>query len=88
MDNPLPPVRGTLGPERAQRAEVPGQVEVNILELRLEYRPDLEGINSWWRLEFDDKAWDVVGPPTIRKFTVRQTRHIALHVRERGVGIG
>lgn len=67
-------------PQRSARAEVPGQVSINVV--RLIVNPDLDRVDLWSRVEFNGKQWDVVTPPALHIGT-RHTRHWSIDVRER-----
>lgn len=67
-------------PQRSARAEVPGQVIINVVRLILD--PNIEDMDIWSRVEFNGKQWDIVTPPSYHHGT-RHTRHWSIDVRER-----
>lgn len=73
-------VRCALIPQRSARAEVPGQVQINITRMLVD--ADLEGVSLWSRVQVLGKSWDIVTPPAYHHGT-RQTRHWSIDIRER-----
>lgn len=67
-------------PQRSARAEVPGQMVINVVRLIVD--PNIADMDIWSRVEFDGKQWDVVTPPSYHHGT-RHTRHRSIDVRER-----
>lgn len=72
-------VKAAVIPQRGQEAEVPGQVVIDVVRLIV---PDLEGVQAWSYVEYDDSVWDVIAPP-VKHFGSRQTRHWAIDIRRR-----
>jgi hypothetical protein len=70
-------------PQRSARAEVPGQQRINVV--RIGVPGHIQGLDLWTRLEFQDRQWDVVTPPSYHHGT-RHTRHWSIDVRERPSG--
>ena len=66
--------------QRSARAEVPGQLGINVIRIGVD--ADLEGVNLWSRVEILGKTWDVVTPPAYHHGT-RHTRHWSIDLRER-----
>jgi hypothetical protein len=67
-------------PQRSARAEVPGQLGINVLRIGLP--ADLDGVNLFSQVELLGKLWDVVTPPAYHHGT-RHTRHWSIDLRER-----
>lgn len=67
-------------PQRSARAEVPGQVSINVVRLIVD--PNIAGLDLWSLVEFNDRQWDVMTPPAYHHGT-RHTRHWSIDVRER-----
>lgn len=80
MDSPSIPTKAAVIPDRAQRAEVPGQQVVNIVRLLVKRMP---GLGPWARAEFWGRMWDVTVPPEERQNVPRPNRHMVVEVRER-----
>lgn len=67
-------------PQRSSRAEVPGQMQVNVN--RIIVRHDMPDVDLWSRVEVNGKVWDVAAPPAYHHGT-RRTRHLSIDLRER-----
>lgn len=67
-------------PQRSQRAELPGQQDIDIMRMLVDH--DLPGVDSWSRVYWDGSMWDVVVPPAYRHGT-RHTRHYSVDLRRR-----
>lgn len=78
-------VRASQNPDRSARAEVPGEMEINVITLRIPRF--LEGVNLRSRAEWDGQWWDVVAPPGDR-IGNRHTGHWTLTLRKRPGGGG
>lgn len=78
-------VRASVVPDRSARAEVPGEMEIDVITLRVP--PDLADVNLRSRVLWDGDAWDLVAPPSDRVGT-RHTRHTTLTMRKRPGGLG
>lgn len=70
-------------PQRSARAEVPGQLAINVIRIGID--TSVEGLDLWSRVELLGKSWDVVTPPAYHHGT-RHTRHYSLDLRERPNG--
>ncbi len=68
-------------PQRSSRAEVPGQVVINVV--RLIVSPDIRDVDIWSRVEFNGSEWDIAAPPSFHNGSSRHTRHWSIDVRER-----
>ena len=66
--------------DRSNRAEVPGQAQVDVITLRIPHR--LDGIALYSLAEWHGEWWDVVSPPANRVGT-RHTRHTTIQLRWR-----
>lgn len=66
--------------QRSARAEVPGQLAINVI--RIGVPADLEGVDLWSKVEILGKLWDVAAPPAYHHGT-RHTRHWSIDLRER-----
>lgn len=73
-------VRAIMIPQRSARAEVAGQVQINVT--RMIVAANLEDVNLWSRVEWNGQLWDVVTPPAYHHGT-RKTRHWSIDIRER-----
>lgn len=69
--------------QRSARAEVPGQLGINVIRIGVD--ADMEGVDLWSKVEVLGKVWDVVTPPAYHHGT-RHTRHWSLDLRERPNG--
>lgn len=78
FDNPIVR-RASWTPQRSSRAEVPGQVEVNVIRVQLP--PDLPNVGLWAEVDFLGKRWDVAAPPSEYGGT-RHVRHDSVDLRE------
>lgn len=67
-------------PQRSARAEVPGQVVINVVRLIID--PNVKDMDIWSKVEFNGSEWDIVTPPSYHHGT-RHTRHWSIDVRER-----
>lgn len=68
-------------PQRSQRSEVPGQQEILVIRIGVDY--DLD-VSLWSRVYWDGRYWDVAAPPQ-RHQGARQVRHQSIDLRERTV---
>lgn len=82
LDRPIH-TRAAGIPQRSSRAEVPGQLEVNVV--RLIVKANLEGVTLWGQVEWDGSTWDIAAPPAKRAGT-RHVRHWSIDIRERPNG--
>lgn len=67
-------------PQRSARAEVPGQMHINVI--RIGTAADLPDVDIYSRVEYAGTVWDVVTPPAYHHGT-RGTRHWSIDLRER-----
>ena len=72
--------KGWFIPQRSARAEVPGQVQIDVTRMGVD--TDLPGIDLWSRIEWMGGQWDVVSPPAYHHGT-RHTRHWTIDLRAR-----
>ena len=79
MDDPIP-IKAWFVPQRSARAEVPGQVQIDIMRIGVD--ANLPGIDLWSRIEWNGSQWDVVSPPAYHHGT-RHTRHWTIDLRKR-----
>ena len=68
-------------PQRSAKAEVPGQKQIDIMRIGVDY--GVEDVGLWSRVELDGRMWDVVSPPALHWGTPR-TRHWSIDLRARG----
>lgn len=74
-------------PDRASRAEVPGQQEVEVVNMLVD--PNLEGVGMWSRVFAMGKWWDTSAPPQFHNGPSKRTRHWTIPLRRRpNVGPG
>lgn len=73
-------VRCAIIPQRSGRAEVPGQLAINVV--RMIVAPDLEDVDLWSRVAVAGSTWDVVTPPAYHHGS-RKVRHWSIDLRER-----
>lgn len=81
-DNPIS-CKASAIHQRSSRAEVPGQVEVDVYRLTLP--ANLEGVGLWSVVEWRGVLWDVQAPPAYRHGT-RAVRHVSMDIRARPSG--
>lgn len=74
------PVRAVFIPQRSARAEVPGQVQIDVMRMIVD--ANLPDVDLWSRVEWLGSQWDVVAPPAYHHGT-RHTRHWAIDIRKR-----
>lgn len=67
-------------PQRGARAELPGQMEINVVRIGTAH--NLGEVGLWARVEMLGTTWDVVTPPSYHHGT-RHTRHWSMDLRER-----
>ena len=78
-------VSAWIVPDRASRAEVPGQQEIDVYTIGT--KADLTDVDLWSRIEWDGRWWDMVSPPA-KHIGTRHTAHWTLTVRKRPDGDG
>ena len=76
-------VRASVAPDRSARAEVPGEMEINVITLRIE--SDLADVTLRSRAQWDGEWWDVVAPPAHHEGN-RHSAHWTLTLRKRPGG--
>lgn len=76
-------VKAWVFSQRSARAEVPGQLGINVIRIGVD--ADMEGVSLWSMVEILGKLWDVAAPPTYHHGT-RHTRHWSIDLRERPDG--
>lgn len=69
-------------PQRGSRAELPGQMAIEVVRMIVRHGPDLANFDLWARVTYDGKQWDVVNPPEYHHGT-RHTRHLSVDLRRR-----
>ena len=79
MDSPIP-VTAAFIPQRSQRAELPGQQDIDITTMIVD--AELPGVDSWARVHWRGSMWDAVVPPAYHHGT-RHTRHVSIALRRR-----
>ena len=73
-------VRCAVIPNRSARAEVPGQVETNIVDCIT--TANLDQVSIWSRAKLNGTWWDLVTPPAMH-YGPRNIRHWTFSLRER-----
>jgi len=73
-------VRAALIPDRSARAEVPGQMHIDVVKMIT--TADLSGVDIWSRVEWNGRWWDCVSPPGLH-IGNRHTRHWSIMLRAR-----
>lgn len=92
-DSPIE-VRCWIYPQRSSKAEVPGQVGIDVIRVGFNTRhPDgtpIEGVSLWSMARYNGRDWDLVSPPELHWGT-RHTHHYSVDMRARpgdpGTGI-
>jgi hypothetical protein len=79
LANPVE-TRVWIFPQRGARAELPGQMEINVIRIGTAH--NLGEVGLWARVEMLGSVWDVVTPPAYHHGT-RHTRHWSMDLRER-----
>lgn len=77
--NPMP-VKVWTFPQRSAKAEVPGQMDIDVTRIGTNH--NLAGIELWSQLTFMGEEWDMVTPPAYHHGT-RHTRHWSIDIRKR-----
>lgn len=85
MDSPQT-VRIGISGDRANRAEVRGDVEIEVYNIRLPAK--LEGVGPGALIQWDDSDWDVIQPPFLRKTRTHSVRHLTSQMRRRPYASG
>lgn len=73
-------VRAVFVPQRSARAELPGQMEIDVVRMLVD--ANLPGVTLWSQVEWNGGQWDVVSPPSYHHGT-RHTRHWSIDLRKR-----
>lgn len=73
-------VRAAFIPDRSARAEVPGQMHIDVVNMLTD--ADLSQVNIWSRVEWAGRWWDAVSPPSLHVGN-RHTRHWTITLRAR-----
>lgn len=81
--NDVHEVKAWVFAQRSARAEVPGQMAINVIRIGVD--AGLEGVDLWSKVEILGRVWDVAAPPTYHHGT-RHTRHWSIDLRERPDG--
>lgn len=74
-------VRMGITADRTSRAEVRGNVEIEVYEIRLP--ASLKGVGPGAVVIWDDSEWDVVAPPQLRPTRTHSVRHQTVQIRRR-----
>jgi hypothetical protein len=72
---------GWVIPQRSSRSEVPGQQEIDVLRIGVDFNLN---ISLWSRVQIEDTFYDVAAPPGRRNGS-RHTRHQTVDLRKRTV---
>lgn len=80
MDDPIP-VKAAFVPQRSTRAEVPGQVQIDVVRMLVD--ANLPGVDLWSQVEWNGSQWDIVSPPALHSSLSRHTRHWTIDLRKR-----
>lgn len=80
MDAEPTRVRAAVVPNRANRAEVPGQQEVDVYDAIVD--PDIPGMGLWARAFWRGSYWDVASPPAYHHGSPH-VRHVTVTMRRR-----
>jgi hypothetical protein len=73
-------VRAAFIPQRGDKAEVPGQQQINVTRMIVDAH--VEGVTLWSRVEYQGHMWDIVTPPAYHHGD-RRTRDWSIDIRER-----
>lgn len=74
-------VRMGIMQDRMSRAEVRGNVEIEVYNARLPY--DLDGIGPGAVVHWDNTDWDIVAPPAAHPTRTHSVRHHTVPIRRR-----
>jgi len=74
-------VYATSSPDRSSIAELPGQIEVEIIKFVAREAP----IASWARVVFDGREWDLASPPRHTAGVSKTTAHVSFTLRSRPI---
>lgn len=67
-------------PQRSSKAEVPGQMDINVVRMIVSHK--LPDVGIWSRVEYNGSEWDIVTPPAFHNGS-RHTQHWSIDLRER-----
>lgn len=73
--------RVAIVPERSSRAEVPGQIAVDMY--RVISDPGIDDVGLWTVIRWNGEMWDVATPPEYHHGVARHTRHWTFLIRKR-----
>lgn|SRR5699024_1735122 len=78
-------IRCTTSQERSQMADVPGQVDIQILRVTARRIPTGEGGRpaTWSRIVYQGQEYDMGEPPRLNKGATRRTDHWTFTLRSR-----
>lgn len=79
LENPVTITAAAI-PQRSQRAEVPGQQQIDVV--RLIIPANIGDVGLWGRVLYQGDYWDIVAPPAYHHGT-RKTRHTSVDIRRR-----
>ena len=77
-------VRAAVNPARSSRAEVPGQQQINTLDVILP-QTGVHDLDLWSRVEIEGRSYDVVTPPALHGGIERRVVNQRITVRLRTV---
>ena len=72
-------VRATTSYDRSSIAELPGQIDVDVLKCVTRDAP----VGSWARIIHDGKEWDLASPPRFSPGASKATRFVQFTLRSR-----
>lgn len=82
LDNPVR-LRVTTTGDRSQIADLPGQVDVEVIRVKTRSFPGLTGGKTWVRVEMNGIEYDLSEPPHYTKGPSRALSHWSLVLRSR-----
>ena len=74
-------VRAAVVADRSARAEVPGQMQIDVVRFLVPHK--LENVDLWSRIWWDGRWWDIAAPPALRIGRHRHNRHWTIVARAR-----
>lgn len=74
-------IRVGISADRVSRAEVRGDVEIEVYNARLP--ANLAGLGPGGRLVWDGSEWDFAAPPLHRNSRTHSVRHVTVQIRRR-----
>jgi hypothetical protein len=78
LNNPVT-VRAAAIPQRSARAEVPGQMAIEVVRLIVDVDVDAD---LWSRVEYAGGMWDIAAPAAVHNGS-RHSRHKSVDIRRR-----